>query len=66
MTSLGLGEDEVSTTTRAVRKRLDLTRPVQMSVIRECVEIALQAPVGANVPQFRFVAVTDQTNWPLH
>ncbi|MGI9327844.1 MAG: nitroreductase family protein, partial [Pseudomonadales bacterium] len=60
MSKLNLSADEVLTTTRAVRKRLDLTRPVEMSVIRECVEIALQAPVGSNArPRFRFVVVTD-------
>ena len=41
---LGLTADEVLTTTRAVRKRLDLSRPVEREVILECLEIALQAP----------------------
>ena len=36
--------DELLTTTRTVRKRLDLSRPVPMSLIRECLEVALQAP----------------------
>ena len=44
MPILDLSFDEVLTTTRAVRKRLDLTRPVEAEVIRECLELALQAP----------------------
>ena len=59
MEKLGLGADEVLTTTRAVRKRLDLTRPVEFSVIRECLEIAMQAPIGGNSPRFRFIVVMD-------
>jgi nitroreductase len=42
-----LTPDEVLTTTRTVRKRLDLTRPVPMPLIRECLELALQAPTGS-------------------
>nr|WP_307828533.1 nitroreductase family protein [Antrihabitans sp. YC2-6] len=52
--------DEVATTTRAVRKRLDLERPVEPDVINECLEIALQAPTGSNSQGWRFVVVTDQ------
>ena len=59
MVKLGLTADEVLTTTRAVRKRLDLSRPVEMSVIKECLEIAIQAPVGGNTPRFTFIIVTD-------
>jgi hypothetical protein len=44
MTTLNLTAYEVLTTTRAVRKRLDFDRPVEMSVIRECFEIASQGP----------------------
>lgn len=40
--------DEVLTTTRAVRRRLDLRRPVPMELIAECIEVALQAPSGGN------------------
>ena len=45
---LGLDADEVLTTTRSVRKRLDLERPVEREVIEECLDIALQAPTGSN------------------
>lgn len=51
--------DEVLTTTRAVRKRLDLTRPVPREVIRECLRIALQAPNGSNRQLWHFVVVDD-------
>ncbi len=52
--------DALLTTTRAVRKRLDLTRPVPESVIRECLEISLQAPSGSNRQGWRWIVVTDQ------
>ena len=38
--------DKLLTTTRAVRKRLDLTRPVELAVILECLRLAVQAPTG--------------------
>ncbi|HYB04317.1 MAG TPA: nitroreductase family protein [Nitrososphaerales archaeon] len=57
--SLDLSVDEVLTTTRAVRKRLDLTRPVEREVIEECVKIALQAPSASNGQGYHFVIVTD-------
>jgi nitroreductase len=60
MTMLSLSADEVLTTTRAVRKRLDFDRPVAASVIDECLEIALQAPSGSNSQAWHFVVVTDQ------
>ena len=40
--------DELLATPRAVRKRLDLTREVPRAVIEECLELAVQAPTGAN------------------
>jgi len=60
MTLLDLTLDELLTTTRAVRKRLDLTRPVEAELIRECIEIAVQAPTGSNSQQWQFVIVTDE------
>ena len=51
--------DEVLTTTRAVRKRLDLDRPVEPSVITDCLRIAAQAPTGGNIQVARFVVITD-------
>lgn len=58
--TLGLSADEVLTTTRAVRKRLDFDRPVPLDVVRECVEIATQAPTGSNSQAWHFVVVTDE------
>ena len=57
--TLPLTPDELLTTTRAVRKRLDFDRPLEMSVIRECLEIALQALSGSNAQGWQFVVVTD-------
>jgi nitroreductase len=51
--------DHLLTTTRSVRKRLDLSRPVERTVIEECIEIATQAPSGSNQQGWHFVVVTD-------
>jgi nitroreductase len=60
MTStLDLSPDELLTTTRAVRKRLDFDRPVPLDVVRECIEIATQAPSGSNQQGWHWVVVTD-------
>ncbi len=59
MTSLGLSVHDVLTTTRSVRKRLDLDRPVDQALIEECLEYAVQAPTGSNRQGWRFVVVTD-------
>ena len=59
MPTLPLTPDELLTTTRSVRKRLDFSRPVEPEVIRECLEIALQAPNGGNRQPWSFVVVTD-------
>ncbi|MCX7865445.1 MAG: nitroreductase family protein [Novosphingobium sp.] len=57
---LGLSVDEVLTTTRAVRKRLDVTRPVPRDLLEECLEIALQAPNGSNRNAWRWIIVDDR------
>ncbi len=51
--------DKLLTTTRSVRKRLDLDRPVPPELIAECIEVALQAPTGTNAQNWSFVVVTD-------
>lgn len=56
---LPLTVDEVLTTTRSVRRRLDLTRPVERTVIEECVVIAQQAPSASNTQPFHFVVVSE-------
>jgi len=60
MTLLDLDPDQLLSTTRAVRKRLDFARPVPGEAIRECVAMALQAPSGSNVVTMRFVVVRDE------
>ncbi|MGW5189065.1 nitroreductase family protein [Kribbella sp. NPDC004138] len=57
--TLDLNPDELLTTTRTVRKRLDLERPVPMELIRECIEIALQAPSGSNRQTWHWLVITD-------
>ncbi len=59
MPNLNLSPDELLSTTRSVRKRLDLSRQVEPELIRECLELAVQAPTGANSQQWQFVVVTD-------
>jgi nitroreductase len=59
MPLLPLDPDQLLFTTRAVRKRLDFTRPVEDSLIRECVAAALQAPSGSNQLKMQFVIVRD-------
>lgn len=59
MTTLPLTPDELLTTTRSVRRRLDPTRPVPLELVRECLEIALQAPSGSNRQGWHWVVVTD-------
>jgi nitroreductase len=51
--------DDVLTTTRAVRRRLDLGRPVDSAVVRECISVALQAPTGGNEQGWHFVVGDD-------
>jgi nitroreductase len=57
--TLHLTADQVLTTTRAVRKRLDFDRDVSDDVIRDCIDVALQAPSGSNNPTMGFVVVKD-------
>jgi nitroreductase len=59
VTTLPLTPDELLTTTRTVRQRLDLTRDVPLGLVRECLEIALQAPSGSNRQGWHWVVVTD-------
>jgi nitroreductase len=58
---LNLSVDEVLTTTRTVRKRLDLSKPVPRALIEECLELALQAPNGSNLNVWRWIVVDDRT-----
>ncbi|MCY4040849.1 MAG: nitroreductase family protein [Gammaproteobacteria bacterium] len=60
MSQLNLTNDELLSTTRAVRRRLDFDRPVPKEVLMECLAIALQAPSGSNSQGWQFMFVTDQ------
>ena len=60
MSLLPLDPDQLLSTTRAVRKRLDFGREVPKQVIRECVAMALQAPSGSNVVTMQFIVITDE------
>jgi nitroreductase len=52
--------DRLLSTTRAVRKRLDLERPVEREVILDCLRLAVQAPTQSNSQTWRWMVVTDQ------
>src|SRR6202046_5675840 len=56
---LALNPDELLSTTRAVRKRLDLDRPVPLDVAREGLAVALQAPSGSNSQGWHWIVLTD-------
>jgi nitroreductase len=58
-TMLDLTPDEVLATTRSVRKRLDLQRPVEREVLEECLRLAQQAPTASYAQNWHFVVVTD-------
>ena len=51
--------DTLLSTTRAVRKRLDFSRPVPRDVILECLRLAIQAPTGSNAQLWRWLVVED-------
>lgn len=57
--TIPLSPDELLTTTRSVRRRLDLTRSVPLDLVHECLEVALQAPSGSNRQDWHWVVVTD-------
>ena len=52
--------DRLLTTTRAVRKRLDLEREVSDDVIFTCIDLAEQAPTGGNDASRRWLVIRDQ------
>ncbi len=52
--------DKLLSTTRAVRKRLDFEKKVDLEVINDCLRLAIQAPTGSNKQGWRWIVVTDQ------
>lgn len=59
MSLLPLNPDQLLSTTRAVRKRLDFSKPVPDEVIRECATAAMQSPSGSNMMTMGFIVVKD-------
>ncbi|MYR08014.1 nitroreductase [Gordonia sp. SID5947] len=57
---LDLGPDQLLTTTRSVRKRLDLERPVPLELVEEALTVALQAPSGSNLQSWHWIVLTDE------
>ncbi len=57
---LDLDPDTLLTTTRTVRRRLDFDRPVPRALIRECLDIALQAPNGGNLNAWSWIVIDDR------
>ena len=53
--TLPLGLDELLTTTRSVRRRLDFSKPIAREVIEQCIEIAMQAPTPSNLQNWHLV-----------
>jgi nitroreductase len=59
MMRVPLTNDELLSTTRVVRRRLDFTKPVERSVLEECLALALQAPTASNRQEWHWVFVSD-------
>src|SRR5215216_870541 len=54
-----LTPEELLSTTRSVRRRLDLNRPVEREVLEDCLRLAQQAPTASYAQNWHFVVVTD-------
>jgi nitroreductase len=52
--------DHLLSTTRAVRRQLDLERPVPRAVVEECLQLAIYAPNATNAQSWRWLVVTDR------
>lgn len=59
MSDVELSPDQLLSTTRAVRRRLDFNRPVELATVLECIELAVQAPTGGGREGWRWVIVVD-------
>ncbi|MCP3803457.1 nitroreductase family protein [Allokutzneria sp. A3M-2-11 16] len=58
--SRDLSTDELLSTTRSVRRRLDFDRKVPRELVRECLSLAFQAPRAFNLSLSRFLVVEDE------
>lgn len=52
--------DRLLSTTRSVRKRLDLDRPVPPHLVEEALDLAVQAPTAENEQNWRWLVLTEQ------
>ena len=50
---------EILSTTRSVRRRIDFERPIDPSVLLDCIDVAVQAPTGVGDETWRFIVITD-------
>lgn len=51
--------DEVLSTARSVRRKLDFDRPVPREVLYDCINVAVQAPTGIIGENWRFLVVDE-------
>jgi nitroreductase len=61
MTAIDIASaDYLLKTTKQVRKRLDLTRPVPRELILDCIDVASHAPMGGNQERNRWMVIDDK------
>ncbi|MFT7221925.1 MAG: nitroreductase [Candidatus Azotimanducaceae bacterium] len=53
------GVENVLSTARSVRKKLDFSRPVSQEDLEACIDVAVQAPTGIDAENWRFLVVTE-------
>lgn len=51
--------DRLLSTTRAVRRRLDVDRPVERELILDCIRLSQQAPTASNSQSWRWIVLDD-------
>lgn len=52
--------DYLLKTTKQVRKRLDLSRPVPRELLLDCIDVASHAPMGGNLERNRWLIIDDK------
>jgi len=51
--------DHALSTTRSVRRRIDFTRAVEPELLEAAIDVAVQAPTGANAEAWRFLVLSE-------
>ncbi len=51
--------DEILSTARSVRRKLDFDRPLERQVLYDCINVAVQAPTGLGGENWRFLVVDE-------